>query len=411
MKLLTILAGFIYCCYTINAQQTNLDNNYSEESIIEKTSTSKDARLNRPYAFKSNGEQGTFTVGGYTEANTQFFQTEGEAEGLHLQLRNFNLFMQSSFNNDKISTIVNVGYNGISNKFELTEAALNIAFHPAFNFRAGVILPPMGYFNQNGDAPIANFIDAPIASTSIIPTRWSEVGFGLNGLINPTKNIAFTYEIYAVNGLQNGIVDNDLPRTAIDLGKTDNVFSADNNSSLSYTGRVGILINKFGELGVSYYTGQYNTTELDEIEIDEPRNISLMAIDAQLLLAKLSLKAEGVIARIDIYEGLGQLFGNKQTGYHLEANYPIIENINLFGNKKNRINANIRYEFADYNAGSFEQTGSNISDEVKCIRSGLSLQIDKKTMLKANYSYLLQSDILGNAAKTGGIQFGFATYF
>ena len=407
MKLLTILAGLM-CCYTINAQQENLDNDYSSEAILE--NTSKNARLNRPYAFKSDGEQGSFTVGGYTEANTQYFQTEGEAEGLHLQLRNFNLFMQSSFSNDKISTIFNVGYNGISNKFELTEAALNVAFHPAFNLRAGVILPPIGYFNQNGDPPIANFVDGPVASTSIIPTRWSELGFGLNGSFKSNEDVALTYEIYAVNGLQNGIVDNDLPRTAIDLGKTDNVFSADNNSSLSYTGRVGILIDKFGEFGISYYTGQYNTTELDEVEIDKPRDISLTAVDAQIRLAKLSLKAEGVIARIDVYEGLGQIFGNEQIGYHVEASYPIIDNIRLFGNKNNRINASVRYEFADYNAGNFEQIGSSISDEVKCIRGGLSLQMSRKTMLKANYSYLLQSDILGNEAKTGGLQFGFATY-
>jgi len=237
------------------------------------------------------------------------------------------------------------------------------------------------------------------------------VGFGLNGTFNPTENIALTYEIYAVNGLQNGIVDNDLPRTAIDLGKTDNVFSADNNSGLSYTGRIGMLLDKFGEFGISYYTGQYNTIELDEVEIDEARNISLMAIDAQIQLAKLSLRAEGVIAHIDVYEGLGQIFGDKQTGFHLEASYPIINNMKLFGNNDNRLNANMRYEFADYNSGTFEQTGSNISDDVKCIRGGLSLQIGQKTMLKANYSYLLQSDILGNAAKTGGIQFGLATYF
>lgn len=373
--------------------------------------TNKDARFSRPALFKQESDKGSFSIGGYTAANSQYFVTDGEGEGLHFQFRNINFYGQSSFHNDKIQFITNVGFDPSTNQFHIEEAAMNIKFHSAFNLRGGIILPPLGYFNQNGDAPTSDFIDFPLSSTTIIPSRFSDVGFGATGYIDLHKQFVLTYELYAVNGLQNEIIDNDLPRTAINLGTSTNVFRADNNDKLSYTGRVGVHLKALGELGFSYYGGAYNTTLIDETEIDDSRKLSIMALDGQFAIANVSVKGEFVLANIDVYEGLGQLFGSKQIGYHVEASYPILSQIQLLGNPNNQLNLALRYEKADYNVGLFEQTSTNIFDDITYLRVGLALRLGSKSVVKANYTYMWEKDILGNSAKTGGIQFGMATYF
>jgi len=397
-----------------NSIWENLKNNRFSDKVLHVYNneiTNNQFRFSRPALFEQQSDKGSFSVGAYAAANTEYFVTEGEGEGLHFQFQNINLYGHSSFHNDKIKLISNIGFDANTNALRIEEAAMSIEFHPAFQLRGGVILPPMGYFNQNGDTPVSNFIDLPMSSSTIIPPRFSDVGFGASGYIDLDERMAITYELYAVNGLQNEIVDNDMPRTAIPLGASANVFRADNNGKLSYTGRIGLHLKSLGEVGLSYYGGAYNTTAVDEIEIDQSRSLNITAIDGQFALANVSLKGEFVLANVDVFEGFGQLFGDRQIGYHLEANYPILTGIQLLGNTDNQLDVALRYEKADYNVGLFEQTSTNIFDQTTCLRAGAALRMGSKSTLKANYTYMWENDILGNSAKTGGIQFGYATYF
>ena len=371
----------------------------------------KDARFYRPAIIQKSTGTGTFSLGGYASANSQYFVTDGEGDGLHFQLGDLHLFGQTTFLNNRLHFITDVEYDASTQQFKLTEAALNIQFDKAFNIRGGVVLPPIGYFNQNGDSPTTDFVDWPLVSTTIIPSRLSEVGFGINGNIEVQENLSLTYEMYAVNGLQEAIVDNDLPRTAIDLGKTGNLFGEDNNGKLAYTGRLGIQQRQWGELGLSFYTGAYNRTEVNEVEIDESRSLSIFAVDGRFQIQKLTLKSEVAYATIDIPPGIAHIFGDTQLGYHVEATYPIWENINLLGQHNNYLNLAFRLEKADYNVGDFVQTETKIYDEMMGLRAGLALHLGQRTVLKANYSYFKDMDILGNSSKTGGFQFGFSSYF
>lgn len=371
----------------------------------------KEARFYRPTIIQANTENRSFSLGGYASANTEYFVTHGEGDGLHFQLADLHLFAQTTFLNNRLHFITDVGFNAATQQFELTEAALNIQFDKAFNLRGGVVLPPLGYFNQNGDSPTTDFVDWPLVSTTIIPSRLSEVGFGINGTMEVEENLAFTYELYAVNGLQEAVVDNDLPRTAIDLGKMGNLFGEDNNGKLAYTGRLGIQQGQWGELGLSFYTGAYNLTEVNEVEIDESRNLSIFVIDGRFNIQKLMLKSEVAYATINLPPGLAHIFGESQMGYHLEATYPIWENISLLGQENNYLNLALRLEKADYNVGDFVQTETKIYDEIMGFRAGLALHLGYRTVLKANYAYFDERDILGNLSKTGGFQFGFSSYF
>jgi hypothetical protein len=76
------------------------------------------------------------------------------------------------------------------------------------------------------------------------------------------------------------------------------------------------------------------------------------------------------------------------------------------------VNVVARGEFVDWNRDSFRETGETISDEIIAIVPGISLRPSNQTVIRFNYRYHWQQDLLGNPpAKTGGFQFGISSYF
>jgi hypothetical protein len=76
------------------------------------------------------------------------------------------------------------------------------------------------------------------------------------------------------------------------------------------------------------------------------------------------------------------------------------------------LNAGLRIEAIDYNAGTFRSTGRRIYDEIFALVPGISFRPSPNTVFRANYRRHWARDLVGNpAAKTGGIQVGFASYF
>ncbi|MEJ0029001.1 MAG: hypothetical protein WDO15_00875 [Bacteroidota bacterium] len=91
-------------------------------------------------------------------------------------------------------------------------AALDFNMHPLVNFRGGIIMNPIGAFNQNHDGPKWEFVNRPVAMTQMLPATWSNVGAGMYGrqYIGPW---AFGYEVYLTNGFNDAIVNNNLNKT------------------------------------------------------------------------------------------------------------------------------------------------------------------------------------------------------
>ncbi|MBL7930348.1 MAG: hypothetical protein JNL60_00515, partial [Bacteroidia bacterium] len=106
-----------------------------------------------------------------------------------------------------------------------------------------------------------------------------------------------------------------------------------------------------------------------------------------------------------------QQFGNKQQGGFMDFVQPVLKR-NVLGWDNAVFNAALRLEYVDFNVGTFNETNGNISDHLFVICPGLSFRPSQQTVIRLNYRYIQQTDILGNPpSKTGGIQFGFSTYF
>jgi len=370
----------------------------------------KDAIFARPFIFQGTvGKQTSTAIGGYLEGNSNYFVTDGVGDGFSMEMRRFNIFLYSSISN-RIRFLSELEFEHGTEEITLETALLDFELHPSFIFRVGILLPPIGYFNQNHDSPKWEFINRPLMSTTVLPATLSEVGFGFHGNL-PVKAMILTYEIYLTNGLNDNVIANVENRTSLASGKDGALFEEDNNGSPNLSSRVAIKSRKYGEIGLSYYGGTYNTFETDGLKFDKRRHLNVFAVDANFRFSKLRIVGETAWVNVDIPKSLGQQFGSKQWGFHLDFIYPIAA-IDLFSMEKITLNGNFRVERADYNIADFNETGTNIYDEITALVPGLSLRFSRNTLLKANYRYHWDRDFFGNpTSKTAGFQFGFASYF
>jgi hypothetical protein len=371
--------------------------------------TNLDAIFTRPFVLEGQRGKVNTAVGGYLEGNTNYFKTDGLTDGFSMEMRRFNIFLYASLH-ERVKFLSELEFEHGTEEIALETALIDFEINPAFVFRMGILLPPIGYFNQNHDSPKWDFINRPLVSTSIIPATLSEMGFGFYGKV-PFGNNIITYETYLVNGLQEGIISNPSNRTLLAAGKSEKRLAEDNNGSPAITGRVAIKSRKLGEIGISGYSGIYNTYKLDGIQVQEKRKVSIIAFDLNLDINQLKILGETAYTKVDVPATFGQQFGDTQWGFHTDFIYPIKKS-NMLSWSNMILNAVFRVEYADYNVGNFVETNGNIGDDIWAIVPGLSLRFSKNTLLRLNYRRQWEKDILNNPTiKTAGLQFGFASYF
>lgn len=352
---------------------------------------------------------GRTAVGGYAEGNANYFRTDGIGEGLSMELRRFNIFLFSSVGR-RLRFISELEFEHGVEEIALETALLDFTINPSLVLRAGILLPPIGAFNVNHDSPRYDFVERPLVSTRIIPATLSEVGFGAHGRLAP-PGFTLSYDVYLTNGLGDGVILNPTGRTDLPSGKSASRFEEDNNGSPAVSGRIAAQSRRFGELGLSYYGGIYNTFRVEGETVDEKRMLSIFAVDFSSEIGSLVLRGEAAWARINVPEDLAELLGERQWGAYLEAVLPVWRP-RIRGLPSPVVDLGLRLERVDFNQGRFGSTELKIFDELEAVTAGVSFRPVAGTVFRANYRRESFRDPQGNpASKTGGFQLGFATYF
>jgi opacity protein-like surface antigen len=159
-----------------------------------------------PAASKIYGLPRGLSIGGYAEANYRAFVDDKDsgdldrADFLRMVLYLGYKFTEKLVFNSEIefehgttSAITNVSGNGsVSVEF----AALDFFWHEKLNFRAGILLSPMGFLNEVHEPPFFYGVQRPVTEQTIIPTTWRENGVGIFGNLTDTLE----YRLYAVTG-------------------------------------------------------------------------------------------------------------------------------------------------------------------------------------------------------------------
>jgi len=367
-----------------------------------------DAVYNRPFI-----QVGRLPValGGYVEGNYQYVSTDGISEGHQFQFRRLTLFVSSTISR-RIKFLTEIEFEDGTKEINIEFASVDFEFAPLFNVRGGIVMNPIGSFNQNHDGPKWEFIDRPISSTQMLPATWSNVGFGVFGK-KYNQDWVYGYEAYVTNGFDDHIINNTENKTFLPASKENpDRFEESFNGSMLFTGKMAIRNNHIGEIGLSYMGGAYNKFKEDGITLDKKRNVNVFAIDFNSTLPiKTYINGELAWVNVDIPDTYTEQYGRKQFGGFVDLVQPVFRR-SMLGFESAVLNASLRLEYVDWNKGNFKQTGGKIYDEVWAVVPSISWRPTSQTVIRLNYRYQQQKDILGNPpSKTGAIQFGFSTYF
>lgn len=352
------------------------------------------------------------SIGGYVEANYQHLGTDGISEGHQFQFRRLTLFVSSTISS-RIKFLSELEFEPADKEISVEFAAVDVEFHPLFNLRGGMIVNPIGAFNQNHDGPKWEFTDRPISAEKMLPATWSNAGFGVYGKYYQNKWL-FGYELYLTSGFDNTIIENEFNRTYLPAAKANaERFEESNNGEPLITGKVAIKNTGIGELGLSYMGGIYNKYQDDGLRLDDKRRVDIFAVDVNTMINKTRTAFTGEYAWIfvNVPQTYSQQFGNKQHGGFLDIVQPVLRN-NLLGWRTAVLNLACRLEYVDYNVGRFKETGGKIGDEIWSIMPAVSFRPNAQTVFRLNYRIQKQRDVFANpAANTAGFSFGLSTYF
>jgi hypothetical protein len=368
-----------------------------------------DAVYNRP--FNQVGKL-PVALGGYVEANYQYLNQDGVSEGHQFQMRRLTFFVSSSIAK-RIKFLSEIEFEDGTKEINIEFASVDFEFAPLLNFRGGVVMNPIGAFNQNHDGPKWEFVDRPISATQMLPATWSNVGFGLFGK-KYKDNWVFGYEAYFTNGFDESIISNTENKTFLPAARANkDRFEESFNGSPLVTGKIALRNKKIAEVGFSYMGGIYNKFEDDGLVLDKRRRIKVFAVDFNTQLPSLNtyLNGEWAWVNVDVPDTYSEQFGHRQQGGFIDIVQPVVHTP-IFGFEKSVMNLALRLEYVDWNRGLFISTGTNISDDIVSLVPAVTWRPTPQTVLRLNYRHNWQQDILGNPAKKmTGFQFGLSTYF
>ncbi len=368
-----------------------------------------DAIYNRPFL---TFDKVPVSLGGYVEAKAEHLGTNGVSEGMSFSLQRMTLFVASSIHR-RIKFLSEVELEEGGHEIAIEFAAVDLELHPLLNLRGGIIMNPIGAFNQNHDGPKWEFTDRPLAAVEMLPATWSNAGFGAFGR-HASGPWTFGYEAYLTNGFDETIINNSEDRTFLPAAKENpERFSESSNGMPLLTAKVAVKHRRFGEIGLSTMGGVYNKFQDDGLTLDKRRRVDVFAIDmnTELRATRTRFIGEWAWVLVDVPETFTQQYGSRQQGGFLDIVQPVVRGT-ILGFDKAVLNIALRLESVDRNVGTFNETGGDIGDDVLAIVPAISFRPSPETVIRLNYRHMREHDLLGNPPSiTGGFQFGVASYF
>ena len=207
-----------------------------------------------------------------------------------------------------------------SGEVAVEQAFLDFFLKPQLNFRAGILLAPVGIVNERHEPPSFFGVERPFVDTVIIPSTWFDAGFGIHGDLGR----GFSYKLYAMAppdaaGFSAG--------EGIRGGRQHGLFSVVNSPGV--TGRVEYRGVPRLTLGSSFFSANtgFNFPNLD------PR-LSLLDFDARYRRGRAEFRGQfaqywlsqtGDLNRtIELQTGINPNIAKSSLGYYLEAGYHLL---------------------------------------------------------------------------------------
>jgi hypothetical protein len=211
-------------------------------------------------------------------------------------------------------------------------ATIDYLIKEPLNFRAGIILLPVGKFNLLHDSPLNDLSDRPLVATAIIPSTLSETGAGFYGTFYPSRLSKLDYEFYVTQGFSG--YSEGLPVITAGAGLRDarqrvstQGDGLDNNNGKAVVGRLAFSPLLGMELGGSGYYGSYDPAS--------KRPLAIWAVDwtlqrgpfqvigeaAWAYVRDNNLNLDGTPALETDYLGNPVSLPRRMSGFYVQGNY------------------------------------------------------------------------------------------
>jgi len=166
-----------------------------------------------------------------------------------------------------------------TSEIDVEQAFVSWRARPEFDFRAGIIVPPIGRFNTYHDSNLNIATLRPLINQFIVPTAYRDAGVGARGVFRLPNQWRLFYEADVVNGFQAFNADGEATPFSRLLGQSSAAepgmiaFQASRNSK-AVAGRVGISPLLGLEFGLSTYAGTFTNQD------DPKKSATIVFFDA-----------------------------------------------------------------------------------------------------------------------------------
>ena len=332
------------------------------------------------------------SIGGY--AQIDYNQPFGEMIRQNGTLDVHRLVILFGYNfNERTQFITEIEFEHVSKVF-VEQAFLKYRLTGFMNFKAGLLLIPMGIINEYHEPPSFNGVERPGLDSKIVPTTWREIGFGVSGNIS---SLSLKYQLYLVNGFNGydgtaNISGAKGLRDARQKGIKSYIHSPNLSAKVNYYGIPGLnvgLSGYFGKTQTLLYDGLDKSDDM-LVETADSSIIGLSMIGLDYRYSRKGFRSSGQIiysshrdaGRYNDFTGSDA--GDAMFGYYVDFSYNVLQRIE---STTKELNPFIRFEHYDTHFSTSSSLTRNDDYSVNSITVGLGLKLDRGAVLKMDVEF------------------------
>lgn len=352
---------------------------------------------------------GNLKIGGYGGVHyNQPVDSEIRQNG-KMDVHRFIMLFGYSFSN-KTQFVSEIEFEHVKEVY-IEQAFLQHKINNFINFRAGLMLTPMGLTNEYHEPNLFRGVERPLIDNYIAPTTWREIGAGFMGYILPAS---IKYQAYLMNGFNGYDGSAKLNGSGLRSGRQKGAESF--FSSPNFAGKVEYFGIRGLNLGASFYAGNTQSTLYNGVnKNDEPAlavadssvvGLTMVGLDARYSAKGFQLKGQYYYAGISNTgqynrftaeaDGTPNDLGSSLTGFYVEAAYNVFRSLK---NVHSELSPFIRYE--KWNTQNTVEQGFTLNPayDKKAIITGLEWEMARGALLKADMQFV-KSAAQSNYIKT-----------
>jgi len=271
-------------------------------------------------------------------------------------------------------------------------AYLEYRSSPAFGARAGLLLVPMGFINEQHEPPVYLGARRPLTETYVIPSTWRENGLGAFGGFGD-----FTWRAYLINGLDatgvgesgaEGFSASEGIRGGRQGGAKAAIEDVAGVARVDWSGLPGLTVGFSGYLGNS---GQSATLPSDPSVVVDARTTVLEG-HAEYRGHGFELRVLAALTDVDdaaeVNEVLGYTddasVGSRLSGWYMQAGYDVLRGLRT----EQQLIPYLRYEEVDTQAEVPAGFARNPANERAAVTFGAAWRPITQVSVKADYQWL-----------------------